>query len=90
MSRLYPLLAVFALAGCTTGREPEIRTVEVKTPVAVSCVPKNLGPEPVYPDTDKAIRDTAGADEMLKLLAAGRLLRVQRAKETEPVIAGCR
>lgn len=82
--------SILAACGTTKAPEPVIRTIEVKVPVPVTCVPSNLGPAPTYPDTDHALRAAPSAPERYQLLAAGRLLRIQRQSETEPVIAGCR
>ena len=91
IARLIPLCALL-LASCATNDAPEpvIRTVTVQVPVAVSCVPENLGPAPVYPDTPQALADAPDAAARFAIIAAGRLLRIQRAAEVEPVIAGCR
>ncbi|MDP2008926.1 MAG: hypothetical protein Q8K11_02000 [Phenylobacterium sp.] len=62
----------------------------MKVAVPVTCVPDNLGAEPKYPDTDEAVRASPGPGDLLQLLAAGRLLRKQRAAEVEPVIRACR
>ena len=83
----WPLLTA---GSCATTREPEVRIVEVQVPVPTACVPKALGPTPSYPNTDAAIRASAGPGDLLQLLAAGRLLRSQRLAETEPVITTCR
>lgn len=83
----WPMLTA---GSCATTREPEVRTVEVRVPVPVTCVPKGLGPAPVYPDTDEAVLASPGPGDLLHLLAAGRLLRKQRSAEVEPVIETCR
>lgn len=59
-------------------------------PQVRSCVPRGLGPPPRYPDTDAALRAAPGAADRYQLLAAGRLLRLQRLEELERAIAGCR
>ncbi|WP_091739794.1 hypothetical protein [Phenylobacterium immobile] len=84
------ILTVFAGAGCATAPEPVVRTVEVKVPVSRSCIPTTLRQEPTFPDTDAALRATAGPDDLIKLLAAGRLLRDQWLAEVRPVLRGCR
>lgn len=83
-------VSLMAVAGCATAPEPVIRTVEVKVPVAVSCVPADLRQEPSYPDTDAALKATAGPDDLIKLLGAGRLLRNQWLSEVRPVLKACR
>jgi hypothetical protein len=84
------ILPLLLLGACATTREPEVRIVEVRVPVAISCVPRALGPAPAYPDTDEAVRASPGPGDLLQLLAAGRLLRIQRSAEVEPVIESCR
>jgi hypothetical protein len=53
-------------------------------------VPKTLPHPPKYPDTDVALREAGGAADRYQLLAAGRLLRIQRLNELEKTIDGCR
>jgi hypothetical protein len=77
------------LAGCATTGEPVIRTIEVKVPVAVDCVPVALSDTPSYPDTDAALRAATDAAERYRLVAAGRLLRDARLGELEPIIKAC-
>lgn len=80
-----------ALAGCeTTPKEPEIRTVEVKVPARVACVPESFPKAPEYPDTDKALKAAPSGAERYQLIQAGRILRIQRSAEVEPMIEGCR
>jgi hypothetical protein len=55
-----------------------------------SCIPKSLAAPPRYPDTDAALRNSAGAADRYQLMAAGRILREQRLEELERVISGCR
>lgn len=83
------LLAVI-LAACATAPEPRIVVKEVATPVATSCVPKAFRDPPETPDTDAAIKATAGPGELLHLLGSARLLYRQWIAEARPVIAGCR
>lgn len=83
-----------ACAACASTKtappEPVVKIVEVKVPVARSCVPKTLGAPPRYVDTDAALRGAAGPEDRYQLLYAGRKQRVARAGEVEPVITGCR
>ncbi|OHB31318.1 MAG: hypothetical protein A2790_02020 [Phenylobacterium sp. RIFCSPHIGHO2_01_FULL_69_31] len=59
-------------------------------PPPKSCVPRNLPPPPRYPDTDGALRAAPGAADRYQLMAAGRILRMERLQDLERVIAGCR
>lgn len=81
-----------SLSACATPQAPEpiVKIVEVKVPVAIECVPKNLPDPPRYVDTDEALKKAAGAEDRFVLLAAGRIQRSQRLAKVEPVIAGCR
>jgi len=55
-----------------------------------SCVPRALPRAPKYPDSDPALREAGGAADRYQLMAAGRLLRIQRLNELEKVVEGCR
>lgn len=80
-----------ALAGCgTTTPEPQIRTVEIKVPVARTCVPENLPPPPVYRVTPADI--LAAPEGPARVVLAGVALaeRIARLNEVEPVVAKCR
>jgi hypothetical protein len=81
-----------ACTACATKAPPEpvVRTVEVKVPVPVACVPASLGAPPAYVDTDAALKSAAGPEDRFQLLAAGRIQRNQRLAQVEPVIKGCR
>lgn len=89
------LLGVATLAaGCKTTppepSEPSVRVVEVKVPQPVPCPALvALGPEPVYPDTDEAIRAASNIAERAKLVATGRLMRIQRLAEYAAAKTGC-
>lgn len=83
-----------SLAACkTTGDvdpQPIVKTVEVKVPVAVPCKAlEQLGVEPFYPDTNKALQGTADIFEQVRLLMAGRLMRIQRLDEYVTARADC-
>jgi hypothetical protein len=64
--------------------------VRVPVPVKEACVAKNFPHSPKYPDTDAALRDAGGAADRYQLMAAGRLLRIQRLADLEKIIEGCR
>jgi hypothetical protein len=59
-------------------------------PVKVRCVPKAFPRAPRYPDTDAALRDAGGAADRYQLMAAGRILRIQRLTELEKLVDACR
>ena len=91
-----PAPALVAAAAPTPAAAPApVKTpapVVVKVPVLVkeACVPKTLARAPKYPDTDAALRDAGGAADRYQLMAAGRLLRVQRLADLEKIVGGCR
>ena len=82
------IAAALWLAGCGTPPAPRIEVREVKIPVAVACA-ADPGPDPVYPDTDEALRNVPDVATGVRLLAAGRLLRDARIGELKAALAGC-
>ena len=91
MRPYFVAFASLVLVGCGGKQvEPEIRIVEVPVSVPVSCVPKNFPAKPMYPDSDDALKAAPDAAARYGLIAAGRVLRIQREAEVEPVLAGCR
>lgn len=88
-ARHVSVLAVcFTCVACSTPREPAIRTVEVKVPIPTPCAAKP-GPAPNYPDSDAALKGAPNLAEALKLLLAGRVLRIGREAELEAAVKGC-
>lgn len=85
---LFTVGAAVFLTACATRPEPVIRTVEVKVPVAIPCA-ADPGPDPVYPDTDAALRAAPNILERTRLLLAARLLRMAREAELKAAVAGC-
>jgi len=88
--RFTPLLLLLPLAACAGRPEPIVRTVTVKVPIALECVPVSLSDAPEYPDTDEALLAVVDAAERYRLLFAGRVLRDARLGEVEPVLQICR
>lgn len=84
------LAVVMAACATQAPSEPVVRTVEVKVPVSLACVPPSLATPPAYVDTDSALKSAAGPEDRFQLLAAGRIQRNQRLAQVEPVIKGCR
>jgi hypothetical protein len=83
------------VAGCLHGRpapapEPREIPVVVDKPVAVSCVPPNVGDAPAYSDNAKALRAAQDGAERYRLTILGRAERDARLSVVEPVIDGCR
>lgn len=86
------LILAFAaalLASCANKPEPVINPVPYNVPVPVPCIPDNLLPPPVYPDTDTALRAAPELADFLKLLYAGRQLRDKRLEALESVVEKC-
>ena len=82
-------LAALLLSACVTAGAQgpaAVRTVEV--PVPVTCTPA-LGPEPAYPDTDAALAAAPDLFARVRLLVAGRLMRIARDAEKTAALAAC-
>lgn len=77
------------LAACQTVAEPKVRTVEVKVPVRVACVPADLPPKPAA-FADDALTAGTPPDERYKAIAVANQERRARLARTEPIIAACR
>ncbi|MDR3507603.1 MAG: hypothetical protein P4L64_06860 [Caulobacteraceae bacterium] len=89
MKAIPAILLSLALGACATAppdRAVAVRTVEV--PVAVRCQP-NLGPEPAYPDTDEALKAAPDLFARVRLLLAGRLMRMGRDAEKSAALQAC-
>lgn len=74
------------LGGCAATKASDdvqaVRTVEVKVPVAVPCnALAQLGVEPIYPDTAKVLQQATDIFEQVRVLLAGREMRMQRLDE---------
>jgi hypothetical protein len=95
LALLAAAVAAMSLAACETPGaarpepEPRIVTVEVPVPVPVKCTP-DVGPDPVYPDTDEAIAAAPNLFERVKLVVAGRLMRIARERELSAALRECR
>lgn len=97
MKRIAILAACLALAACGTTRierpEPIIRTVEVKVPVDDPACAREavarLGEAPAYPDTPEALRAAPNLFERVKLLLAGRELRIAREAALKDALEAC-
>ena len=86
------LLAIplcLALTACAATPEPIIRTVEVRVPVAVACIPDELDQKPEYLDEPEALRDADPATRYA-LLQEGWFLRRARLDVLEGAVEGCR
>lgn len=79
-----------SLAACATTSEPRVKVVEKAVPTPVPCVSEKTPQPGAYPDTDDALKAAHSPAARYGLIAAGRLLRIQRLAEIEPVVAACR
>lgn len=92
MKQLALLLTLPLLGACAHLNripEPIIVTQQVAVAVVGACVPKGLGPEPTYVDSDEALRSAKEGPVRFQLLTVGREQRAGRLRELEPVIRGC-
>ena len=93
MRRALPLLVLALSTAACAGRdrpEPEIRTVEVQVPVAQPCdAATRLGAPPDYPDSEEALVSASTLFDQLRLLLAGRLLRIARGEALERAVESC-
>jgi len=83
-------VAPIAAAPAPQAGEVLTRTVVIREPVKVACVPHALPPAPHYPDNDAALRGAGGAADRYQLLAAGRILRAKRLAMLEKIVESCR
>lgn len=91
MKRALPLaLAALSLAACATTQEPKVQIVEKAVPTILPCVSDRTPQPPTYPDDDASLLSAPSAAARYALIAAGRLLRIQRLAEVEPAISNCR
>lgn len=89
------VLCVLVATACAGAPKPQpvpkVETVTVTVPGPLrSCVPTNVPPQPVTPDTDETLRGAPGAEDRYQMVIAGRaLLRAWLAIVT-PVLEGCK
>ncbi len=78
------------LVGCSTTSGPprEVYT-QVKVPVPVSCVPKDLDPRPLSLRTPADLLAIPDGPERYVAMAQDWLARVERMNDTEPVVRAC-
>ena len=83
------LIAALILGGCASSPPApriEIRTVDIPTPVR--CRP-DLGAEPEFPDTDAALQAAPDLFARVRLLLAGRLMRIARDQQIRAALQAC-
>jgi hypothetical protein len=77
-----------ALAACASvPSEPAVKIVRVEVPVPVPCQLRIE--EPAFPDTDEALAAVKDVFEGVKLLMAGRALRIAHDGEMHAGFKGC-
>lgn len=86
------ILLAHLTAACAHDPAPDrlIDVVEVSVPTAVSCVPENLPPKPVFEVTRDLLRAAPDAAARYVLAIVGMEERDARLNEVEPTIEGCR
>ena len=82
------LILAGMLTGCETTREPEIRTVTVKVPLRIACVPADLPPPPTSYADENSSHMTP--EDRYLAIAAGNQQRKARLARIEPVVDLCR
>lgn len=83
-------VAGLLLSGCAhqAGPEAKVTTTVREVPVPVPCK-ADIGPDPAYPDTDAALNGVTDVFEGVKILKAGRTLRIARLSELADALKGC-
>ena len=93
MKMIFSSLLLLTLGACAGRQSVAPTPIVVPQPVAVAvdspCVPDTLGGQPIYVDTDDALKKADDAAERYQLLWAGRGQRISRLNEIEPIIAAC-
>lgn len=91
IARILAAAALLSLAACATPTRPlapQIVTKTVDVVVPVACKP-DVGPAQAYPDTDAALKAAPDVYQRVKLLVAGRLLRIAREAELSAGLTAC-
>jgi hypothetical protein len=86
---LASLAFTLCLAACASA--PPLAPVEVQTvriPAPIGCAPA-VGAAPAYPDTDAALKAAPDLFSRVRLLVAGRRLRMAREGELSAALSAC-
>jgi hypothetical protein len=81
-------ITCFAAAGCAAIHQSPASTHLVQVPLAVPCG-FDVGPEPTWPDSDEALRLAPDLFHRVKLLVAGRVLRIAHENELSAALQAC-
>lgn len=87
MIRRFAVLLALPVIGCATRPAPS-PSVDVLIPQAVACA-ADPGPAPDYPDSDQALAAAKDIFSGVKLLKAGRILRIAREAELNAALRAC-
>jgi len=89
--KMFPVFGLLVLGACASQPQlPIVKTVEVKVPVTISCVPSDLPAAPIYPDTAQALIAQPTPTARLRLLEEGWGLRDTRISLLESLMQACR
>lgn len=88
MRILAAALLAITLCACQAPAPERVVTHDVAIAVPQKCTVR-LGPSPAYPDTDDALAAVPDVFQGVKLLKAGRILRIAREKELLAAAMGC-
>ena len=84
-------MALLILSGCDTIQGPPPPPITVHVPVPVACIADpSVLKAPDFPDADEKLKAAASTFERIKLLVAGRLLRISYGLKLEAALAGCK
>jgi hypothetical protein len=76
------------LCACASKESAPLDVHTVKVPIPIRCE-VDVGPAPLWPDSDDALRAAPDLFHRVQLLVAGRLLRMAREQELTVALEGC-
>lgn len=84
-------MMLFILSGCDTVQGPPLPPIVTEIPVPVSCIKDSaaLAP-PAFPDSDAALKAAATTFDRIKLMVAGRILRIAYELKLEAALSACK
>lgn len=81
-------LGLLLVSCATVVPAPQVVIKTIDVPVPVHCKPA-LGPDPVYADTDAALKAAPDLFGRVQLLVEGRIQRIQRDLEKSAALTAC-